>query len=28
VSHPPLIIDLARVLETRRSDAGYQGIGW
>lgn len=28
VSRPPLIIDLARVLETRRSDAGYQGIGW
>jgi GDP-mannose 6-dehydrogenase len=28
VSHPPLIIDLARVIETRRSDAGYQGIGW
>jgi hypothetical protein len=28
VSQPPLIIDLARVLETRRSDAGYQGIGW
>jgi GDP-mannose 6-dehydrogenase len=28
VSHPPLIIDLARVLEGRPSDAGYQGIGW
>ena len=28
VSHPPLIIDLARVLEARRSDIGYQGIGW
>ena len=28
VSHPPLIIDLARVLDVRRSDAGYQGIGW
>ena len=28
VSRPPLIIDLARVLDTRRSDAGYQGIGW
>jgi hypothetical protein len=26
--HPPLIIDLARVLDGRRSDAGYQGIGW
>jgi GDP-mannose 6-dehydrogenase len=28
VSHPPLIIDLARVMERGRSDAGYQGIGW
>jgi GDP-mannose 6-dehydrogenase len=28
VNHPPLIIDLARVLDTKRSDAGYQGIGW
>jgi GDP-mannose 6-dehydrogenase len=28
VGHQPLIIDLARVLEARRSDAGYQGIGW
>ena len=28
ISHPPLIIDLARVLDSRRSDAGYQGIGW
>jgi GDP-mannose 6-dehydrogenase len=28
VNHPPLIIDLARVLDERRSDAGYQGIGW
>jgi GDP-mannose 6-dehydrogenase len=24
----PLIIDLARVIEARPSDAGYQGIGW
>ena len=28
VSHPPLIIDLARVIDARRSDDGYQGIGW
>ena len=27
-NNPPLIIDLARVLDARRSDAGYQGIGW
>lgn len=26
--HVPLIIDLARVIEARPSDAGYQGIGW
>ena len=24
----PLIIDLARVIDARRSDDGYQGIGW
>ncbi len=28
LSHPPLVIDLARVLDMRQSDAGYQGIGW
>ena len=28
VSPPRLVIDLARVLEGRRSDAGYEGIGW
>jgi GDP-mannose 6-dehydrogenase len=27
-NHAPLIIDLARVIEARPSDAGYQGIGW
>jgi GDP-mannose 6-dehydrogenase len=27
-SHTPLIIDLARVIDARRSDAAYQGIGW
>jgi GDP-mannose 6-dehydrogenase len=26
--HAPLIIDLARVIDARRSDDGYQGIGW
>ena len=28
VSHPPLVLDLARVIDGKRSDAGYQGIGW
>ena len=27
-NHAPLIIDLARVIEDKPSDAGYQGIGW
>ena len=27
-NQPPLIIDLARVIDTRPSDAVYQGIGW
>jgi hypothetical protein len=27
-THPPLIIDLARVMDGRRSDGGYEGIGW
>ncbi|HKY73014.1 MAG TPA: UDP-glucose/GDP-mannose dehydrogenase family protein [Nitrospira sp.] len=27
-NHAPLIIDLARVIEAKPSDAGYQGIGW
>jgi GDP-mannose 6-dehydrogenase len=28
VSQPPLVLDLARVIDGKRSDAGYQGIGW
>ncbi|HTL61757.1 MAG TPA: UDP-glucose/GDP-mannose dehydrogenase family protein [Nitrospira sp.] len=27
-THPPPIIDLARVMDGRRSDGGYEGIGW
>ena len=27
-SHQPIIIDLARVIDNRRSDDRYQGIGW
>ena len=27
-SHHPLVIDLARVIEGKPSDATYQGIGW